>query len=158
MNTVVSLKWGGVVPDSCKVGNQSCCLLEGPTYFIVMKYEIKGIRHLIVLGLPEQPQFYADHVNLITTGIHKCFLTIVRPRHRAVWLYRICERLRRPCPREGRWDRKLQPDAKERQNHLYVPFVNQTICSTYRYYYFCYYSLCSRITTPCKLDPTVVAK
>lgn len=32
------------------------------------RHAIKGIRHLIFLGLPEHPQFYADQVNLINTG------------------------------------------------------------------------------------------
>jgi U3 small nucleolar RNA-associated protein 25 len=32
------------------------------------RHAIKGLRHLIFLGLPEHPEFYADQVNLINTS------------------------------------------------------------------------------------------
>lgn len=46
-------------------GRKPIMLLTGRSYFF-QRHAIKGVHHLIFLGLPEHPQFYADQVNLIT--------------------------------------------------------------------------------------------
>jgi U3 small nucleolar RNA-associated protein 25 len=48
-------------------GRKPIMLYTGRANFF-HRHAIKGIRHLIFLGLPEHPQFYADHVNLINTA------------------------------------------------------------------------------------------
>lgn len=49
-------------------GRKPIMLYTGRANFF-LRHVIKGIRHLIFLGLPEHPQFYAEHVNLINTGM-----------------------------------------------------------------------------------------
>lgn len=48
-------------------GRKPIMLYTGRANFF-HRHAIKGIRHLIFLGLPEHPQFYADQVNLISTA------------------------------------------------------------------------------------------
>lgn len=48
-------------------GRKPIMLFTGRCNFF-HRHAIKGIRHLIFLGLPEHPQFYADQVNLINTS------------------------------------------------------------------------------------------
>lgn len=47
-------------------GRKPLMLYTGRCNFF-QRHTIKGVRHLIFLGLPEHPEFYSDHVNAITT-------------------------------------------------------------------------------------------
>lgn len=49
-------------------GRKPILVYTGRAHFF-HRHAIKGIRHLIFLGLPEHPQFYSDQVNLIETAM-----------------------------------------------------------------------------------------
>jgi U3 small nucleolar RNA-associated protein 25 len=51
-------------------GRKPIMLYTGRAHYF-LRHQIKGIRHLIFLGVPEEASFYADHVNLLNEGLEK---------------------------------------------------------------------------------------
>jgi U3 small nucleolar RNA-associated protein 25 len=49
-------------------GRKEVMLYTGRAHYF-LRHAIKGARHLIFLGLPEQASFYSEHVNRLNEGI-----------------------------------------------------------------------------------------
>lgn len=49
-------------------GRKPLMLYTGRCHFF-SRHTLKGVRHLILLGLPEHPEFYADVVNMLNLGL-----------------------------------------------------------------------------------------
>ena len=49
-------------------GLKPLMLYTGRAHFF-FRHKMRGVRHLVFLGLPEHPQFYSDLVNIINEGL-----------------------------------------------------------------------------------------